>query len=105
MGITQSNYDYKAKYFLAFEKQNSTLLELSWHSKSKIMKAIFVIPNNGNLLTDTVRLRGGTPSMGRVEVYHSGTWRAVCDDGWDDKDARVVCRMLGFRYMYTHILI
>ena len=45
-----------------------------------------------------VRLVGGSvPSEGRVEIcINTYTWGTVCDDGWDDRDASIVCRQLGY---------
>ena len=45
----------------------------------------------------TVRLvDGGSYNEGRVEVYYNGRWGTVCNDGWNDNYASLVCVQLGF---------
>lgn len=47
-----------------------------------------------------IRLLGGAvvngiSTSGRVEIFHGGEWGAICDRGWGENDAQVVCRQLG----------
>ena len=49
--------------------------------------------------TGLIRLvNGGHPAQGNVEIRYNLTspWGTICSSGWDIRDARVVCRQLGY---------
>ena len=49
------------------------------------------------LLGNSLKIVNGTSEKeGRVEIYWKGRWSTICDNGWDDNDAVVLCKQLGY---------
>ena len=58
----------------------------------------------GTINNGEIRLTNGLHKYaGRVEMYWNSEWRTVCHDGWNERDAQVVCRELS--YLSTSIQV
>lgn len=57
---------------------------------------LIIVYSAGSTEGDIILSNGLTPYEGTVEVCLGGSWRGVCDQHWDHKDAYVICRQLEY---------
>ena len=53
----------------------------------------------GNCQNNDIRLvdsTGTSGKEGRVEVCHSGVWGSICSDEFDEGEAYILCKELGY---------
>ena len=49
----------------------------------------------------SARLNYGSESVGTVEISGIKGWSQVCDEGWDETDATVLCKELGYMHGFA----
>jgi hypothetical protein len=55
-----------------------------------------VYNDDDNVAGDVRLVNGLDKTEGRLEIFNDGEWGTVCDDAFDDEDAIVACKSLGY---------
>lgn len=67
---------------------------IPWSPGTVVLYVVFVV-----YVGDDAKVRlvdGSVATEGRVEINQGHEWGTLCDNGFDDREARVICRMLGY---------
>lgn len=88
--VREANKDVGSEQFCDNQMDLDACLQKHFRSQGNYLSYIQL------LITNVVLVGGAGPYEGRVQINFKGRIGTICDDGWDDNDAQVVCRMLGY---------
>lgn len=88
--VREPNQDVESEQFCDNQMDLDACLQKHFRSQGNYLSYIQL------LITNVVLVGGDGPHEGRVQINFQGTIGTICDDGWDNNDAQVVCRMLGY---------
>lgn len=77
------------------------------------LSQVYSVTTTSSCYDGSIRLENSTYTYyngtyvygGRVEICYNQKFYPVCDEGWSDSDAAVICNNLGYYYYYYRELM
>ena len=79
-------------------------VSVSVHHLTQMFIVLTYIAYSAKCTNGDIRIAGSSfTRLGRVEICVNSTWGTICDDYWDNSDASVVCKQLGYSPHGQHL--